>query len=630
MHTISESLDGNRVRLIVDIEESEVSAAVEKVFRSLQRTMKVKGFRPGKLPRPVVEARIGGSQALRAYAMEDLVPDAYVSAINETGVEAISDPRIEILSGKEEGPVQIEIVVEVRPSVSVAGYQGMEIILPSSRVTEEEVDSYVDRIRSQWAELRSVDRPVLAGDVVTMDLEVRGSPQGEVHLDDYVYEVGTGSHVPEMDERLVGASPGEVVEYSASADAGPSMGTGEPDAGEPDAGEPDAGEPDAGEPDAGEPDTPEPVAESSGSEDASGEDRGAATATIESASTTAVDASGVDATAVDATAVDASAVDATAVDATAVDASAVDASAVDASGVGQDPVSAAVQTVIPDHGTPDDSGTGGGDAANQDTVLEVKATVKQVEERVLPELDDEWVRDATDQDSVESLRADVRERLGKTKAALRPRVFAQKVMSALTEYVDDELPFPLVERTFQREMETLVMQLDEAHVSLQDFLASQRGNEVISQMNQNAMASVKTDLALRALADAEGIEVSDGRIDEELSRLSEQSGVSVAEVRDRYEREGGLVALRSEIRKREALDWLMHHVHVVDEDGNEVPNEVLLGESELLLADGSLLAGGASGGDATSQDIAASEEEDLLESENDRTGSGRGVGDAGL
>ncbi len=620
MHTISESLDGNRVRLIVDIEESEVSAAVEKVFRSLQRTMKVKGFRPGKLPRPVVEARIGGSQALRAYAMEDLVPDAYVSAINETGVEAISDPRIEILSGKEEGPVQIEIVVEVRPSVSVAGYQGMEIILPSSRVTEEEVDSYVDRIRSQWAELRSVDRPVLAGDVVTMDLEVRGSPQGEVHLDDYVYEVGTGSHVPEMDERLVGASPGEVVEYSASADAGPSMGTGEPD----------AGEPDAGEPDAGEPDTPEPVAESSGSEDASGEDRGAATATIESASTTAVDASGVDATAVDATAVDASAVDATAVDATAVDASAVDASAVDASGVGQDPVSAAVQTVIPDHGTPDDSGTGGGDAANQDTVLEVKATVKQVEERVLPELDDEWVRDATDQDSVESLRADVRERLGKTKAALRPRVFAQKVMSALTEYVDDELPFPLVERTFQREMETLVMQLDEAHVSLQDFLASQRGNEVISQMNQNAMASVKTDLALRALADAEGIEVSDGRIDEELSRLSEQSGVSVAEVRDRYEREGGLVALRSEIRKREALDWLMHHVHVVDEDGNEVPNEVLLGESELLLADGSLLAGGASGGDATSQDIAASEEEDLLESENDRTGSGRGVGDAGL
>ncbi len=575
MHTISESLDGNRVRLIVDIEESEVSAAVEKVFRSLQRTMKVKGFRPGKLPRPVVEARIGGSQALRAYAMEDLVPDAYVSAINETGVEAISDPRIEILSGKEEGPVQIEIVVEVRPSVSVAGYQGMEIILPSSRVTEEEVDSYVDRIRSQWAELRSVDRPVLAGDVVTMDLEVRGSPQGEVHLDDYVYEVGTGSHVPEMDERLVGASPGEVVEYSASADAGPSMGTGEPDA--------------------GEPDTPEPVAESSGSEDASGEDRGAATATIESASTTAVDASGVD-----------------------------------ASGVGQDPVSAAVQTVIPDHGTPDDSGTGGGDAANQDTVLEVKATVKQVEERVLPELDDEWVRDATDQDSVESLRADVRERLGKTKAALRPRVFAQKVMSALTEYVDDELPFPLVERTFQREMETLVMQLDEAHVSLQDFLASQRGNEVISQMNQNAMASVKTDLALRALADAEGIEVSDGRIDEELSRLSEQSGVSVAEVRDRYEREGGLVALRSEIRKREALDWLMHHVHVVDEDGNEVPNEVLLGESELLLADGSLLAGGASGGDATSQDIAASEEEDLLESENDRTGSGRGVGDAGL
>ncbi len=610
MHTISESLDGNRVRLIVDIEESEVSAAVEKVFRSLQRTMKVKGFRPGKLPRPVVEARIGGSQALRAYAMEDLVPDAYVSAINETGVEAISDPRIEILSGKEEGPVQIEIVVEVRPSVSVAGYQGMEIILPSSRVTEEEVDSYVDRIRSQWAELRSVDRPVLAGDVVTMDLEVRGSPQGEVHLDDYVYEVGTGSHVPEMDERLVGASPGEVVEYSASADAGPSMGTGEPDA--------------------GEPDTPEPVAESSGSEDASGEDRGAATATIESASTTAVDASGVDATAVDATAVDASAVDATAVDATAVDASAVDASAVDASGVGQDPVSAAVQTVIPDHGTPDDSGTGGGDAANQDTVLEVKATVKQVEERVLPELDDEWVRDATDQDSVESLRADVRERLGKTKAALRPRVFAQKVMSALTEYVDDELPFPLVERTFQREMETLVMQLDEAHVSLQDFLASQRGNEVISQMNQNAMASVKTDLALRALADAEGIEVSDGRIDEELSRLSEQSGVSVAEVRDRYEREGGLVALRSEIRKREALDWLMHHVHVVDEDGNEVPNEVLLGESELLLADGSLLAGGASGGDATSQDIAASEEEDLLESENDRTGSGRGVGDAGL
>ncbi|MCL4434490.1 MAG: trigger factor [Actinobacteria bacterium] len=522
MHTTSETLDGNRVRLIVDIEESEVSAAVEKVFRNLQWTMRVKGFRPGKLPRAVIEAHIGGSQALRAYAMEDLVLDAYVSAVNETGIEAISDPRIEILSGKEEGPLQVEAVVEVRPSVSVAGYQGMEIILPSSRVTEEEVDSYVDRIRSQWAELRSVDRPILAGDVVTMDLEVRGGPQGEVHLDDYVYEVATVSDVPEMGERLVGASPGEVVEYLASVDAGPSTDTGEPDTGEPDTGEPDA---------------PEPVAESSGSEDASGKDRGGDAGTIES----------------------------------------VDAVDVDVAAVGQDPATTGAQTAIHDHGTPDGSGTGGGDAVNQGTVLEVKATVKQVEERVLPELDDKWVRDATDQDSVESLRADVRDRLANIKMSIRPKLFTQKVISALTEYVDDEVPSPLVESAFQREMESLARRLDEMHVSLQEFLASYRGDDAISQISRDAIASVKADLALRALADAEGIEVSDGRIDEELSRVAVQSGISVAEARAQYERDGRLVALRSEIRKSEALDWLMRNVHVVDEDGAEVRNEVLLG-----------------------------------------------------
>ncbi|MHB8263231.1 MAG: trigger factor [Acidimicrobiales bacterium] len=522
MHTTSEAIDGTRVRLTVDVDESEMSAAAEKVYHSLQKTMKVKGFRPGKVPRTVMEAHIGGAQALRAYAIEDLISDAYVSAINEVGVEAISDPEVEILSGKEEGPLQIEAIVEVRPSVSVAGYQGIEVVLPSSEVTEEEIESYVDRFRSQWAELRSVDRPVSTGDIVTIDLEVKGGPQGVVHLDDYVYEIGAGSDVPEMDERLGGASPGEVVAYSVPIDAGLSASTGEPVTGTE---EVSTAEADTEEPDTGE-----------------------------TADTGSVDAS-----------------------------SAVTSSA----GSG-------------DTDSTDSTGS-------QGAVLEVELTVKQVEEKVLPALDDAWVRDATDQDSVESLRADVRERLRRTKAALRPRIFSQKVMSALTEYVNDELPSPLVESAFQREIEALTTQLDKAHISLQDYLAAQRDNDVFSQMHQNAVANVKTDLALRALADAEGIEAGDEKLSRELSKVAVQSGKSVDEIRDRYERAGQLVALRSAIRKNEALDWLMHHVHVVDEDGNEVANEVLLGEAEASPVDGGLLLDGAGGGDATSQDLSVSD-----------------------
>ena len=115
MRATSEELEDNKVKIAVEVDEAEVETAVATAVRTLARQVKIPGFRPGKAPRPVVEARIGGPRALRDEALRELLPDLYARAISETEVEPISPPELNVTKGEEEGPVEFDAVVEVRP-----------------------------------------------------------------------------------------------------------------------------------------------------------------------------------------------------------------------------------------------------------------------------------------------------------------------------------------------------------------------------------------------------------------------------------------------------------------------------------------------------------------------------------
>ena len=119
--------------------------------------MRIPGFRPGKAPRRILEAKLGTSVA-REEAVREALPGYYLNALRETDVDAIAPPEIDITSGKEEGPLAFDAVVEVRPRITVPGYDGLKVTIPSPEATDEDLTTQIDRLRAQGAQLNDVER----------------------------------------------------------------------------------------------------------------------------------------------------------------------------------------------------------------------------------------------------------------------------------------------------------------------------------------------------------------------------------------------------------------------------------------------------------------------------------------
>ena len=216
MRATAAPVEGNRVRLSVELDESEVDEALNSTVRRLARDVRVPGFRPGRVPRPVLEARMGGAEALRQQAISDALPDLYARAVVDTEVDPIAAPEIDITSGEAGGPLTFDALVEVRPTVSVAGYGGLVVTVPGIDVTDEEIDAQIDRVREQSGELEVVGRPARDGDYVTIDLHGTRSVGDDLDVEDYLYEVGSGSDVPGLDDQLRGSTVGDILQFSAA------------------------------------------------------------------------------------------------------------------------------------------------------------------------------------------------------------------------------------------------------------------------------------------------------------------------------------------------------------------------------------------------------------------------------
>jgi trigger factor len=211
-----ESLEDNKVKVSVEVDETEFDKAMDAAFRRIAREVRIPGFRPGKAPRRLLEARIGTSAA-REEALREALPEYYAQAVRENEVDVIAPPEIDITAGREEGPVAFDAVVEVRPRVSVAGYGGLRVEVPRPRPSDEEIDAQIERMRGQFAELEPIDRPAIDSDQVTVDIvgSRDGDPLPGLDATDYLYELGSSGIVPELDDHLRGTKPGDILQFSA-------------------------------------------------------------------------------------------------------------------------------------------------------------------------------------------------------------------------------------------------------------------------------------------------------------------------------------------------------------------------------------------------------------------------------
>jgi trigger factor len=217
MRSTVEPLEGNKVKLSVEVDEDEFERAVDAAFKKIAAEVNIKGFRRGKAPRKVLETRIG-SQAGREQAMQDSLPEYYSEAVIEHDVDVIAPPEIEVTGGQEGGPVAFDAVVEVRPVIRVPGYGGISVTIDRPVADDEAIDAQIDRMRDLDATLADVDRPAQEGDTVTIDIAgtLDGEPQSGLTADDYSYTVGSGAITAEVDEQLGGAKVGDILEFSAT------------------------------------------------------------------------------------------------------------------------------------------------------------------------------------------------------------------------------------------------------------------------------------------------------------------------------------------------------------------------------------------------------------------------------
>ncbi len=213
-----EDAPGKRlVKLSLTVEEAEFDRDIDQAFRKIATEVRLPGFRNGKVPRKVLEARIGLAPA-REQALRDAIPVYLASAVREHDIDLIATPQVEITGGEEEGPVSFDATCEVRPEITVPGYGGLRVELASPLASDEDVDQAVRAELRRHGSLVDVDRPVQSGDHVTINLNGTrdGAPVIGLTTEDWLYEVGQGWVAPTFDAELLGATKGADLTFVAT------------------------------------------------------------------------------------------------------------------------------------------------------------------------------------------------------------------------------------------------------------------------------------------------------------------------------------------------------------------------------------------------------------------------------
>ena len=206
-----EELPDNKVRLTVDVPRADVHHAVEHAASDLAASVKIPGFRKGKVPMPVLVSRIG-KERLYSEAIESHIAAWYGNAVARARIRPAEQPELDYeLPSSDDQDWRFTATVSVLPKPTVADWKQLQVPYEEPEVPEDYVDHELSVLRSTVAELSPVDdRPAQEGDTVVIDL-VTDEGGGQR---DYVVELGTGRLLPEVEEQLVGLQPGETREIA--------------------------------------------------------------------------------------------------------------------------------------------------------------------------------------------------------------------------------------------------------------------------------------------------------------------------------------------------------------------------------------------------------------------------------
>ena len=419
-------------QLTVSVDEASLDAAKNRAARTLSKDLKIKGFRPGKAPRKVVENAVGSAR-IKEQAIEEVLPELVGGALEESKLEPAVTPSVDAIRDTDDG-VEVDVRITLWPTpTSVPAFEGRQIEIEAPPLDDDAIDGQVDRLRDQFAELETVERPSVHGDYVAINLSASkdGVTVEEVSATDLLYEVGSEGLLDGLDGHVVGRSVGDIETFS---------------------------------------------------------------------------------------------------------------------------------TTLPE-------GFGGELAG---TTVDIQVLVKEVKEKQLPELDDEWVSDYTEFDTVEELRNELVERMDDMRRSQFQQDFHSKLMFEMLDELEVEIPEAIITGEMDAIFHRFVHQLGENEIEFADYikLSGQTEESFLADLRDQASRSVQTDILLDGVAVNAAIEVTD----EELAAAYEGVATQVEESADELAaRLAGSVQekrISGDILRRKALDTLVRGAVAIDQDGN--------------------------------------------------------------
>jgi trigger factor len=431
MQTTVENTAKHTVKLTIEVPVDEFTKDLDRAYRSIANQVKVPGFRKGKVPKQIIDAQIG-RDVVREEFISASVPGYFRDAVREEDLAPIGDPEIALEQVEDDKPLIFTATVEVRPRLEYTedDYTGVQVTSPSTEVTDEDIDEWIDRLRERFAELEPAERPAQEGDFVTIDVRATVHDQEieQVTRTDYLHFVGSGEFGPALDAEVAGKRAGDILKFNETL--------------------------------------PERFAEHGGDE------------------------------------------------------------------------------------------------------VTFQVLVKDVKSRRLPDADDDFAKTASEFDTLAQLRDDLREKLHELKEREVQGVVRDRVLQAMIDRVDVEIPGSLIEEETEHRLAHARDRAERAGLTLDQVLESQGWDEARLQADSrdHAIRAIKSDLVLEGVARAAGIEVTAEEIGAEIGALAQAYDRDPKELAKALDRSGQVVTLAGDIIRGKALDLLVERADIEPED----------------------------------------------------------------
>jgi len=221
MKSAVETLSPTRVKLTVEVPFADLKPSLDSAYQKIGQQIRVKGFRPGKVPPRILDQYVGRGAVLE-QAVNDALPKFYGDAVRENNVDILGHPEIEVTQFTDGDQLVFTAEVDVRPEFALPDYNNLPVTVDDAEASDEIVEDQLGNLRERFATLKTAERAAQQGDYVSLDLAatIDGEPVDDAAANNLSYEVGSDSLVRGLDDAIVGLKAGESKVFETQLRAG--------------------------------------------------------------------------------------------------------------------------------------------------------------------------------------------------------------------------------------------------------------------------------------------------------------------------------------------------------------------------------------------------------------------------